>query len=246
MFCAATFDLCHFQYTKPLVRATFPRNSPCSMLLLLAGSWGSCLPLRPVEGVPVGEGLPWGCPLEEGGEKTHQSSLRLGRQVIRVHKTQRSKRSIKGSEVTLWKTGGSRAEEKTRHVCTNVSLLLTLQRYWAPHVCRLDTWQMPPVQTVRGHWRGADRKWAHKRGRSDADSSMHLSSRRELGHNPTGPLWPKGLRGPPRPLLPLRIEVGWIRLPSANKKKYSFKLDHRTKFIRVLGFCGQFLFRTQT
>lgn len=71
------------------------------------------------------------------------------------------------------------------------------------------------------------------------DSGMHLSSRRELEHNPTGPLWPKGLRGP---LLPLRIEVGWIRLPSANKKKYSFKLDQRTKFTRIFGFCRYFIF----
>lgn len=70
-----------------------------------------------------------------------------------------------------------------------------------------------------------------------ADSSMHLSSRRELGHKPTGPLWPKGLRGPPRPLLPLRIEVGWIRLPSANRKRYSFNLDQRAGYVSV--FCGQ-------
>lgn len=46
-------------------------NVPCSMLLLFAGSWGSCLPLRPDEGVPVGgEGLPWGCALTDRNIKT--------------------------------------------------------------------------------------------------------------------------------------------------------------------------------
>ncbi len=54
--------------------------------------------------------------------------------------------------------------------------------------------------------------------RRSADSSMHLSSRGEFGQDPARPVWPKGLSGPPLPLLPLRIEVGWIRLPSANKR----------------------------
>lgn len=43
---------------------------PCSMLLLFAGSFGSCLPLRPDEGVPEGgEGLPWGCALTDRNTK---------------------------------------------------------------------------------------------------------------------------------------------------------------------------------
>lgn len=48
---------------------------------------------------------------------------------------------------------------------------------------------------------------------------MHLSSRGEFGQDPSRAVGPKGLSGPPLPLLPLRIEVGWIRLPSANKRK---------------------------
>lgn len=56
-------------------------------------------------------------------------------------------------------------------------------------------------------------------GRSRAGWSMHLSSRGEFGQDPTRAAWPKGLRGPPLPLLPLRIEVGWIRLASSDKKK---------------------------
>lgn len=49
---------------------------------------------------------------------------------------------------------------------------------------------------------------------------MHLSSRGEFGQDPARAVWPKGLRGPPLPLLPLRIEVGWIRLALLNKKKW--------------------------
>lgn len=46
---------------------------------------------------------------------------------------------------------------------------------------------------------------------------MHLSSRGEFGQDPARAVWPKGLSGPPLPLLPLRIEVGWIRLPSVGR-----------------------------
>lgn len=56
-------------------------------------------------------------------------------------------------------------------------------------------------------------------GRRGSGNGMHLSSRGELGQDPDRTVWPKGLRGPPLPLLPLRIEVGWMRLPSANKKE---------------------------
>lgn len=62
-----------------------------------------------------------------------------------------------------------------------------------------------------------DRKYTG--GRRRAGWSMHLSSRGEFGQDPTRAAWPKGLRGPPLPLLPLRIEVGWIRLASSDKKK---------------------------
>lgn len=60
-------------------------------------------------------------------------------------------------------------------------------------------------------------------GNRRAGCSMHLSSRGEFGQDPTRAVWPKGLRGPPLPLLPLRIEVGWIRLALSNKRNKSVK-----------------------
>lgn len=58
------------------------------------------------------------------------------------------------------------------------------------------------------------RKPAHRGAEvySSTGSSMHLSSRGEFGQDPARAVWPKGLSGPPLPLLPLRIEVGCIRL----------------------------------
>lgn len=44
------------------------------------------------------------------------------------------------------------------------------------------------------------------------DSGMHLSGHGEFGQDPDRGVCPKGLSGPSLPLLPLRIEVGWIRL----------------------------------
>lgn len=114
-------------------------------------------------------------------------------------------------------------EEKPRRVCTHISLPFTPICYCRAKQRNTDEEQTGIEHTGRGG-----------KGGRGAGGSMHLSSRRELGHEPTGPLWPKGLRGPPRPLLPLRIEVGWIRLPSANKKRHSFKLDQTTKCARGL------------
>ena len=42
--------------------------------------------------------------------------------------------------------------------------------------------------------------------------SMHLSGRGELGQDVARGGWPKGLSSPSLPLLPLKMEVGWIRL----------------------------------
>lgn len=64
---------------------------------------------------------------------------------------------------------------------------------------------------------------AHTEERRSAEDSMHLSSRGEFGQDPSRAVGPKGLSGPPLPLLPLRIEVGWIRLPSANERKRKHK-----------------------
>lgn len=70
-------------------------------------------------------------------------------------------------------------------------------------------------------------------GRSRAGWSMHLSSRGEFGQDPTRAAWPKGLRGPPLPLLPLRIEVGWIRLASKKPKCKNFRIKAKTSLIWI-------------
>lgn len=67
--------------------------------------------------------------------------------------------------------------------------------------------------------------------RSEDGHSMHLSSRGEFGQAPTRAVWPKGLRGPPLPLLPLRIEVGWIRLALSHKKKWISKAQETEMWI---------------
>lgn len=67
---------CDFQCLTWLHSHILVCNIPCSMLLLFAGSWGSCLPLRPDEGVPVGEGLPWGCTLTDGNIKETEKEIK--------------------------------------------------------------------------------------------------------------------------------------------------------------------------
>lgn len=145
--------------TTSLIRT----NSPCSMLLLFAGSWGSCLPLRPVEGVPVGEELPWGCPLQVGREKNkkHKSSSWSGRWVIPNPTTQQSKRSIKGSEVTLWKTGGGEDEAtfaQTSHSCSRCGatahFTCPLRTRGGCHLCKRDN-GTDGERTGSEHTRGA-------------------------------------------------------------------------------------------
>lgn len=71
------------------------------------------------------------------------------------------------------------------------------------------------IQCYHDEWK-RDKVNPGEQGRS-TDSSMHLSSQGEFGQDPATAVWPKGLSGPPLPLLPLRIEVGWIRLPSVGR-----------------------------
>lgn len=59
--------------------------------------------------------------------------------------------------------------------------------------------------------------------RGSAGESMHLSGHDGSGQDPARVVWQKGLSGPPLPLLPLRIEVGWMRLALANKANYNIQ-----------------------
>ena len=79
--------------------------------------------------------------------------------------------------------------------------------------------------------------------------SMHLSGRGELGQELVIGGWPKGLSRPSLPLLPRKMEVGWIRLqghaerrgppqnrprPGQRRKENHAKQNDKAKYERIL------------
>lgn len=123
------------------IPTSFHNVIPCSMLLLFAGSLGSCRPLRPDEGVPVGEGPPWGCVLTDRTTRT-QWDKEKGDIETRETKTQRHKlasirrQRSREDRISCWGSGSKDSSTEC------------VYRQHAQYFCLWSTDQRPNITTT--------------------------------------------------------------------------------------------------
>lgn len=131
---------CH-QLAKP-IRATHLVQCCCSLQEAEAAVYPCDLSWE----CPWGRSCHEGVPCRKAGKKKVNALPNHDARRYKNHKTKQGKRSIKGQRLHCERQWRSEAEEKTRRVCTDISLLLTVQCCCTLHVG--DTWRMPPVQTT--------------------------------------------------------------------------------------------------